>query len=409
MLEAFCTTAHPIGRYRGAVLGVFVLFMVAGNFFRLIPLGFFPNYISIVELLLYALALPLFFCKVRKSFLLVAGIALSSIYGALLNGFDLTSSLYGLKLIGMIASAVAIGESFASGEELGRFLLRVFTWVMAVGFAIFLFFPKAHLFFAALQGYGIRFCGDPHQRRFISPFFDPNYYAAIACLPLVLAWVQRRWTLFGLIFFSLMLTFSRSGIATCGILLVAMALSVRWKVRGKGLFFLAVLAALVLFSQELSHLIQRSMHMGTDLSALARLETFRLSVSLFWERPFWGVGYHYLSHPFFEATHRFSPDSSLLMTLIDFGLIPCLGMAFVVAWWSLNHFQHRGLFFWVYFYVAICILLTSLFNNLLYYPYWFIPVGALLTQMGGASDGNCTGSRLAHPNGGSRKGIGGAC
>lgn len=364
------------GIYRATFLILFALFMVGGNFFRLLPLDRFPSHISLLEVTLYVWAFPLYFAKVRRSFLLITWIVFSCLYGALLHGFDLASSLYALKLIGMIGAGVALGEQFASRRELGAFLLKVFGRVVALGYFIFFVFPKAHLFFSLLEGYGVHFHGDPHMRRFISPFFDPNFYAAIACIPLILSWQAKRWPLFGAIFLSIVLTFSRSGIATAFSLLLAMLLSVRWKLNGQGLLFVLLLALPAFFPQEIFHLIARSVEMGSDPSALARLETFRFAIESFCEHPFFGTGYHYLSSSFYEASGRLSPDASMLILLTDFGLIPVLVMAFGACIWLINHFQRDLLFF----YLAICILFTSLFNNLLLYPYWLIPVVAILTR-----------------------------
>lgn len=392
--------------YRRAVLGLFALFMLFGNFSRLLGLGHFPSNISVLEVGLYLVALPAYLMRLRKSHLLIVGILLSSLYGALTQGFDVMSSLYALKLIGMIGSGIVIGELFRSEEQLTAFFLRVFQGVLILGVVIFVTFSKADVFFALLKGYGIRFHGDPHMRRFISPFFDPNYYAAIACIPVVLAWHVRRYGFLVLVLASIALTFSRSGITTCGLVLIAMILQQRSRLSRWGFALLSFLLIPLGFPKEIDHLARRTLHLVDDPSARARLETFQAALAFFWERPFFGTGYHYLSKNFEEAFGRLSPDSSVLITLIDFGLIPTLVLLFVALWWSVNHFQRQGLFFLFYIYVAICILLTSLLNNLLYYPYWFIPVVALLTRMGGDQHGSSSSSRLAYPHGGSRKGLG---
>lgn len=391
--------------YRSGVLCVFTLFMLFGNFSRLIPLQGFPSSLSVLEFALYALTLPVYVMRLRKSHLLALGILLSSVYGAVIHGFDWISSLYAMKLVGMIGAAVVLGELFASQETLIRFFLRLFFWVSLLGFVIFLGFPKAENFFLFLEGFGIQFHGDPHMRRFISPFFDPNYYAAIACFPLLLSYMTKRWGLFALLLLSIALTFSRSGIATCGILLAVVFMRARGKLSLQGLLIVGLCFIPILFPKELSHLWRRTFHLLEDPSAIARFETFRIAFAIFWEHPFFGVGYNYLTGAFEEAFGRLSPDSSVLVALINFGLIPCLVMIFGAVWWSINHIWRKGVVSLVYIYVAICILFTSLFNNLLFYPYWLIPIGALLTRIGGDRHASSTDSRLAHPHGRSREGA----
>jgi hypothetical protein len=87
--------------YRKGVLTLFFALMLLGNFSRLIPINLFPSSISLLEVMLYGWAFPSYFLRPRKSHLVVCVVILSSTYGALINGFDLTSSLYALKLIGM--------------------------------------------------------------------------------------------------------------------------------------------------------------------------------------------------------------------------------------------------------------------------------------------------------------------
>jgi O-antigen ligase len=278
----------------------------------------------------------------------------------------------------------------------------VFSWVLGFGFLIFFLFPKAGPFFLFLDSLGIHFHGDPHVHRFISPFFDPNYYGAIACIPLILAWQKCRYGLVILILLSIVLTFSRSGISTCGCVVLILMLFGRGRFSCWAFGGLVLLLLPLIFSQEFWHLIERTLHIGQDPSALARLGTFESAFSLFGEHPVFGTGYHYLSKEFHLLKGRLSPDSSVLITLVNFGLIPTLGMVIVGVWWSLSHVRKQGVIFIFHIYVVICILITSLFNNLLYYPYWLMPVIAMMTRMGGERDAatSSTRPRLVDPDGG---------
>jgi hypothetical protein len=363
--------------YQRLILISFALFLILGQFLRLIPLPYFPSHFSLAEALLYLTTFPLYFCVLRKSMWLLLGIALSILYGSLLHGFDLTSILYGGKLIAMIVSGIVVGDLLCkrfSLEEGIDFFLKIFFCILVFGAIIFFVFPQAHHFFAFLDQYGVHFTGDPHKRRFISPFFDPNYYATIACIPLILTWVRKKNILFFLFLASILLTFSRSGIATC---LALLLLQMR---RLPILLLLGVTLSCFYFNDWMVF-IERIAHFTTDPSALARAETFQTALQFFWKHPFFGIGYHYLAPLFFLEFGRLAPDSSLLITLIDFGLIPTLLFALYGIYWSIRQFhkKQQTVFSWLYIYLLLCILFTSHFNNLLYYQYWLVPMIALFT------------------------------
>ncbi len=369
-------TLHTL--YAKWVVSLFALFMVGGNFFRFFAIAPFGNHLSIVELLFYGSCLPAYFLHLRKSLLLLVGIALSTLYGVILNGFDLVSVMYSCKLMAMIISGVVLGELITKEQ-----MLRIFTYVLIIGGLIFFLFPKAHLFFQLLEGYGVRFIGDPHERRFISPFLDPNYYGAIACIPLILSYHLKKKGLFLLFLTSILLTFSRSGITTATFLSMGFLLAHRWKIRVKissMVTFLGLVGVSLFYSRDIGCLIERTLHFLEDPSALSRFESIKTGLSYFILRPFFGVGHNYVSFLFTEDLQTHVLDSSLLFILINFGLIPTLAFAAYGLFWTLQHIQ-RGVFGWLYIYLLICILFTSLFNHLLFFPYWLIPMVGLFTHL----------------------------
>lgn len=375
----------PLGAvYRKLLLYTFALFFVVGNFFRFIPLQAFPSNFSLLEGILYALALPLYFSRFRKSFLFIVVVFTSTLYGSLLYGFDGTSVLYSFKLLGMVAAGSVVGEALHREGGL-PFLIKIFVFTLAIGALIFLFFPRAHTFFQLLEGMGIRFLGDPHERRFISTFFDPNYYCAIAIIPLILTWQMRHqkpyFALSLLFFLSILLTFSRSGIAAALLVILAGASLQIKKTHFKLLRFLPLLLFLglpFLFSQEFAYFTSRLVHFLDDPSAQNRFATFQFGISTFLEHPLFGIGYNYLPHFLKEESHLMGIDSSFLTTLLTFGLIPTLAFATYGVIWTVKKWRRfTPLFKWLYFYLLISILFTSQFNNLLYYQFWLIPVIAL--------------------------------
>jgi O-antigen ligase len=375
-----------------AVLLSFALFFCFGQFLRLLPLPYFPSSFSVAEVFLYLVAVPRYFIRFRKSMGVLFFIVLSTLYGIGLHGFDLTSILYGIKLCAMISSAVVVGEVLAkrySLESCLRFFMGLFSIIVLIGFGIFFVFPKAHLFFSFLDQYGIHFYGDPHERRFISSFLDPNYYAVIACLGLLITLYLRKHFLASIFLMSILLTFSRSGIATCCLLFLFFPR--RW-----GLFLVVAILGGVLFWSQTHFFWERLLSFGEDPSALARLETWQLGIQLFWERPLFGIGYHFLAPVFEQEMNRLSTDSSFLITLIDFGLIPTLLFLGLGALWTIHSWyrlvkSHRQFFAYLWIYLMICLVFTSQFNNLLYYQYWLIPMIALFTFLT-SYEKNCAGS-----------------
>ena len=364
--------------YRLLYLYVFALFMVGGNFFRFIQIQGLPSSFSIIEAILYLLSIPIYLSSVRKSLSLVIVIFTYSLYGVLLNGFDLPSVLYSFKLVGMIFAGVALGDTLIK-ERAAPFLIKIYVALLFGGVIIFFLFPRAEIFFALLEGYGVHFTGDPHVRRFISPLFDPNYYAAIACVPMILTWQMREkkshFYLSILFFFSILLTFSRSGIATAfGVIFFGGIL----EKKKQSLKLLLILPAALIFHKELGYLINRTIHIFDDPSALHRLRTLKYGLRHFLELPLFGIGYNFIPAYLQQESGLLGIDSSLLTTLITFGLIPTLCALFFGILWSFKRWKtfsptHK----WLYIYLAISILFTSQFNNLLYYQFWLIPMIAL--------------------------------
>lgn len=391
-------------------LGVFALFLSMGNFFRICQLSLFPSHYSLVEGVLYLLAAPIYFSKPRKSQLLIVCIGISTLYGTLLHGVDWTALLYSFKLMGMIAAGVGVGEGlyfiFADRFDSGiGFLIKIYSIMLVFGWIIFFLFPSAEVFFQFLLQYGIQFGGDPHQRRFISTLFDPNFYSAIACLPFLFTWILKDkypyyYPLSLLFLASILLSWSRSGIGTCLILIGAMTLYRLFHLKGILLRPKRLLGALFLisvftlsfsfFQREFFYFSRRTIDLGNDPSAYARLESFIESFHYFWKYPLFGTGFNYLT-PFLKDNVGIStPDSSLLHTVGNFGIIPTFLFALLGIVWSIRRFQSLRvlkeknifigkIFSWLYIYLLICIMFSGQFNNLLYYQFWLIPIIAIFT------------------------------
>lgn len=392
------------GLYLSSVLFLFGFFFIAGNFFRIFSLYFLKSSLSALEIFFYLVTVPLYFSRLRKSQYVLLAIGISTFYGYIKYGWDAASILYSCKLFAMIISGIAVGEAlfikYTNDPNKGLFfLLYLFAINMIVGWIIFFCFPNSKLFFIFLQKFGIHFYGDPHQNRFISTFFDPNYYSAIACIPFMLSLLLRKYFFAISFFISILFTWSRSGVATFFLLLFFLFIlekmftqkRVDARRRIKTFVYLGIfLVSILIFSEELVLFFSRLFSLANDNSALCRLHSFVMGCEYFLHYPFFGWGYDYLAKFLLEDKGITGIDSSLLFTLINFGLIPTLTFIFISIYESYNYFNIMfvisnknnllaSCFFWFYAYVLIIVIFTCQFNHIIYYQYWLIPIIVLFT------------------------------
>lgn len=383
------------------------------------------NNILLSELLLhFATFLSLFFLPQRLNVIakfvpLFLCIFLSNVYGTIINGWNLHASLYAMRLFFLIYSGYLLGRILFfrfQSDLVGclNYFVKIYCYATALGFLIFFLFPKSNAFWKYLSHYGIQYSGDPHIGRFISTYFDPNYYAAIAAIPLLFSLLlkeqtqQKRYLFCAFLFFiSILFTWSRSGIATLFVLMLIMHFKKSiphaiWKMRREGLiigciFFCVILFSIFNYQEEFRYFFDRLINIKQDYSAFYRFITFHLSWNIFKEFPLFGVGYNYLGNYTQEITGWCSVDSSLMTTLVNFGLVNSLFFLFCFFVWSVNQrrkfksikphfFLLFRLFNLLYFYLIAVILFTSQFNNCLYYVFWLIPVMALFTYLNLCAD-----------------------
>lgn len=305
--------------------------------------------------------------------------------------------LYAIKLIGMILAGVAVGRSlaylFPEKEKAHLFVVWTFMACALAGAVLYFVFPKASLLYPFLEQFGIVFEGDPHVHRFLSPLLDPNFYGAIACIPLILLFAMRKEGIsFYLLLGSLILTWSRSGIATCILTLGVAGLHRLFQVKSaplRSIGFPAALiggAALILgfAGNRVAQFGSRLLAVFEDPSSLERLVNTEVALPFFWEFPLFGMGYNFLSPVYSAESTLSTPDSSLFFSTLTFGLIPTLVLLGLFTFWVLQLGKKcRGnpTFSLLVTYASICLLFTSQFNNLIFYQYWLIPMIALFTHM----------------------------
>lgn len=400
---------------RHPVLFFVALFLIVGNLSRIVSLPGFRDNVPLFSMTLYAVCLiyAAFHRKTLRFALrpwpVYLVILLSSLYGVMANGFQLSAVLYSVRLVLLLFSAMVVGRLLFTLTEYRvkrviDYILTIYMLVFIAGILIYLLFPDSTVFWNFLAQYGVVFNGDPHQRRFYSTYFDPNYYSAIICLPLFLSLITYQETsrgkylvCLGLFALSLVLAGSRSGLGT--LLLMSLVYLVEQltrlpliKLRRRTLYaviagFLILLVSYPLYSNNLSTLISRIVGISDDPSAFSRVTTFEYGLGLLQASPFLGVGYNYLTQMMTDF-QVFSVDASILATAINFG-IPLTLMALILlagCTWLLfkrSKGMQEGMLLLrrtiLYFlaYLWIVILFASVFNNVLYYEYWLFPTSFL--------------------------------
>jgi len=403
---------------KNIVLIIIYVYLVLGNIPRIIPFGSLKDNLLISEfvvylvLIIYAAIGRLLIHVIWKLTPVIVIILISFLIGVLINGLEILPLLYAVRLILMLVSSTIAGyllfRKYRNDIILAtKFVVVIYFSQMLLGYTIYFLFPNSASFWSYLRKFGIVFSGDPHIHRFVSSYFDPNYYAAIACLPLILCSFLYSYTrnkiylLFQILFMiSIFLTGSRSGIVT--MLAVFLIINykfiyttiVRWKIKKADIYMMSSIFALLLvtfplYYSNVSKMIARLLSIGSDPSALARLKSFQLGLSILNESPIIGLGYNFAAIKTLEIRGLASVDSSLLSTLINFGILPTFIIFLVFCFWAYNTWvkirkvfpEAFDLFFQVLCYIILIVLFTSQFNNVLYYQFWLFPIVMICTYL----------------------------
>lgn len=415
------------GSQRGLLTLTFV-FLVLGNLPRFLPIAGFRQSQNILELVLLfagvctALLNPRIARLFVNRWLPVWAIILGScVYGTLLNGFAAGPVMYAVRLVLLLLAAFAVGYCLKArfGADIAAvlaFATNAFLLVALVGLVQLFVFPDLWVLWRQLAEFGVTFHGDPHHRRLVSTYFDPNFYSVIGSLYLVAAFVLWRsqgsllragavW----LIVLTILLSGSRAGIGTlCG-----MVLATAWVFRQPILratrtlvisrqtasFGMLTIAATILgtplYLRSVLRMWSRLMIIGEDLSAQSRFDSFRFGLELLEKHPLLGMGYNYHSPLVVRFNGLTTLDSSLLVTLVSFGVIfTALLLLVLVKWavrtraklaaWEAHEASFRIFFDLFLWYLAIVILFSAQTINAVYHPLWLLPMvifGSYLTLL----------------------------
>lgn len=378
-------------------------YLILGNVGKILPVTLTFGNLNLFEIILYLYTILFFirYCKVLiyiKIFnLTILSILISLIVGIIKFGFLLDPILYNLRLIFLIITGTLFGlylfKKYSSDVNgIFRYFLSLYSVISIISIAIYFYYPDSSQLWLDLSNYGIITNGDPHIGRLVSTYFDPNFYAAIICFPLILIFHDRsqinfnfKFIFFPLFLISLFLTYSRSGISTFLITSILSFTLLRFSNRNnfKLFYFLLLFALFVLaFFGFFDNIIDRFSTITTDYSAGARVESALIGLEIFFQQPIMGYGYHYSIAEIARLRGGGGLDSSLQILLIDFGLI---GFILIAVYFfvtlrnikiNLKSLNNIFIFkFYVIFliYLFTVIFFSSIFNNILFYPFWLIP------------------------------------
>lgn len=398
--------------------------MVLGNLPRFISSAESGNTLPVTEPVLYTLTVFILlvwgesrrFVWHRYRWIFIC-LTASYFYGIALNGFDIKALVFNVRFQLQLLSALLIGRALYRqyGVTIMRMLrvsLNMYLWVAGVSLTILLVWPISSDFYSFLESIGVQYVGDPHVWRLISPYLDPNLFGTIAVLPmyfaLALAIFGRRpiflWVAIG--FAALIaLTVSRSGAGSV-ILFLAVSTVICLRQRfverrdklvrliwlQSSIFASIAAGAVLIVLFALPPLIARlNVSIEDEGSALLRYQSFILGMDAIEERPIFGVGFNYgyeaglaRTLPSENVGTQVGLDSSLQLTAINFGVLPSALMLWAGILWAIRTRRqlarlHRNLFAYFLAYIVVVTLFSSLFNNLLYYQFWLLPVVALGT------------------------------
>lgn len=406
---------------KSILISSFFLFIALGNFPRIIQIPFLNKHVVASELLLYSLSIVFFLpspkfiknlsrCTSLQFFLIV--IIVSLLVGLYKYGFLITPILYNLRLIIMVTSSSVIGYVFylKYGVFFGNVLvtyINAYFLASLISLLILFLFPQSDELWKELTSFGVNFLGDPHNNRLVSVYFDPNYFSNIIVLPIFFSLVSflltgKIWYLLSFIFFivSLILTGSRSGLgifvlqffSTLAIIFRLKYLPKQFLSRLNYTTLLSILFLLICFpiyKQSFFSTLLRFTGMHNDGSTHMRIDSFIFGLKMLKENIFLGMGYNFMQPYTEEFRGHASVDSSVLNVLVSLG-VPLF--IFSIVWFflafknalsrlfSTEITQEFRLFFLVFMaYVILSILFSSLFNNILFYQFWVVPVISLLT------------------------------
>lgn len=324
----------------------------------------------------------------------------SLIFNGILNHYELKKIIYGLfysvRILFFCFSAsvfINICTNYnIESKKIIDFVLNCFLVVIVIGLFQFVFFPDALKWYKLFQRIGVHWQNaDPHIKRFLSTYFDPNYLAACLIIPATFTlhnWLKRgiKIDLIKFIVFSvaIVLTVSRSGllglVISSGIVLGMYFFKQKdEKIKKRIIFivlFVFIAAVLMLLSNE--RLINRILNSMNDKSTFLRFESWNRAFNIIKENFILGIGYNALgffkSHNIINSATSFGIDSSLLFIFVTTGIVGFVYFIFKFIKFLLIIIYSKNENSYPIFAILISSIVICNFNNLLFYILWLFPI-----------------------------------
>src|SRR5690606_34723015 len=145
-----------------------------------------------------------------------------------------------------------------------------------------------------------------------------------------------------------------------------------------------IMALAVIFDSQLERVVERFTTTRDDSSALSRLKAFDTGMELIAQHPLLGHGYNFAIRFLFKDGTKV--DSSLQMVIMSYGFIGSLVTLVAGGIWAwvvagklrqLPSPEPYQLFRKLIIYTALTLLWAGHFNQIVFYPFWLLPVLAL--------------------------------
>ena len=230
---------------------------------------------------------------------------------------------------------------------------------------------------------------DPHYLRTVSSLLDPNFTGAFLSLTAIILWPKlfakkillADLLIFGLIYVTLLTTFSRGSYLAFGVGLLTVSILQK---SPKQFILSIILTGILLFSfKEYNGIVAVPRKIDRGQSAAARLDTWQQGFDIFGKYPILGAGFntyrfalrdlHLADEQFLSKRGASTNDSSLLYVASTTGIIGLsfylafLGGIFKLGWQKISH--PKGV---ILIGGLMALLAQSFFANTLFYPFLLI-------------------------------------
>lgn len=288
-------------------------------------------------------------------------------------------ALYWLRMAAFSTGYLALKE--INLQRWDKYLLIIGTSIAILGLEQYLLWPDLGV---------LEYLGwDPHYYRAAGTFLDPNFMGIILVLSLIILLTKWRNNLIYYFLFTihlaiLILTYSRASYLAFGIVFLLIC----WlkRIRPKqliifGFLIVSILALILSHSKE-----GEGVKLERTSSVISRLGSWKQAILITKNYPLFGVGfntYRYAIHKeglskgeWLISHAGAGVDSSFLFVLATTGLVGLVGYAWfwkgVINWGWKKRSTIRGT---IILTSAISLIVHSLFNNTLFYPWimgWLI-------------------------------------